>query len=107
MHGAMTRPSSGVATVRYRPVIFAGLLIAGALISPAAQSVAQSPSVPAVQKPPPPPVAASIPVAKPKPVPPMNPLPRTAKAADFQKALTKYAQQSGQMYAVDSSAFDP
>ena len=54
---------------------------------------------------PPAPPAISLPA--PRSVAPMKPMPAGSTVKDFQAALAQHARNSGQAYAVDSSAFDP
>ncbi|MFI5728722.1 NucA/NucB deoxyribonuclease domain-containing protein [Kribbella sp. NPDC051587] len=91
--------------MRYRPLAIVGLLVASAIIIPAAQSAAKSPTPNTPDRPPLPPAGVAIPVAKPRPLAPMKALPRSATVKDYQRAVAKYAEQSGQSYAVDSSSF--
>lgn len=75
--------------MRYRPLALAGLFVASALVIPATQSAAESETTTA--NPPRPPVATAIPMAQPRPVPPMKALPRTATVKDYQKAVASVA----------------
>jgi hypothetical protein len=100
--------------VRYRTLISTGIAISSLIVGASSQASAKPPqaTAPALAAPALSVTAAgtaspTVPLAPPKPVPPMKKLPKGASAKDFQRALDAYAAQTAQTYSVDASDVDP